>query len=77
MAERIRPTSELPLKASVELAFRIAFARNPSEFEQTQMLAFIEAQRSLPGGEPAASLDRAMVEFCQVLLCLNEFVYID
>ena len=28
-------------------------------------------------GETPQALDRALVEFCQVLLCLNEFVYVD
>jgi hypothetical protein len=40
------------------------------------MLAFIEAQKSSVGGAPA-DMDKALVEFCQVLLCLNEFVYVD
>jgi hypothetical protein len=77
LAQRIRPSKELPLTTSVDQAYRIAFARAPSESERAQMLAFIEAQRSIPGSDPATNVDQALVEFCQVLLCLNEFVYID
>ena len=77
LAQRIRPSKETPLPTSVDLAYRIAFARVPAEVERTQMLAFIESQRTLAGGDPAANTDKALAEFCQVLLCLNEFVYID
>jgi hypothetical protein len=77
LAQRIRPSKEQPLTTSVDLAYRIAFARIPSEIERTQMLAFIDAQRSIVAGDPAANTDQALIEFCQVLLCLNEFVYID
>ena len=28
-------------------------------------------------GKTAAALDQAVVDFCQVLLCVNEFVYVD
>ncbi len=77
LSQRIRPTQETPLPTSVDLAYRITFARVPSEPERTQMLAFIDSQRTLAGGDPAANTDKALTEFCQVLLCLNEFVYID
>ena len=40
------------------------------------MLAFVEQQRTVMQADPAA-LDKALAEFCHVLLCLNEFVYID
>ena len=77
LSKRIRRSQETPLPTSVDLAYRIAFARVPSEPERTQMLAFIESQRTLAGGDPAANADQALTEFCQVLLCLNEFVYVD
>ena len=41
------------------------------------MTAFIEQQRSAMGGDLPESTDNALIEFCHVLLCLNEFVYID
>ena len=77
LAQRIRPSSETPLAASVDLAYHITFARVPSEAERTQMLSFIEAQQTLAGTDPAANTDKALAEFCHVLLCLNEFVYVD
>ncbi len=77
LAQRIHPSPETPLATSVDLAYRIAFARVPSEPERTQMLSFIETQRTLAGGDPTANTNKALAEFCHVLLCLNEFVYVD
>ena len=77
LAKRIRPTSDVPLSSSIELAYRMAFSRLPSESERAQMLAFLEGQRSIGSGDPVTNADQALVEFCHVLLCLNEFVYID
>ena len=77
LAQKIRPSKETPLKVSVENAYRMAFSRSPSESELASMGAFLEAQQTILGGDPATKVDQALVEFCQVLLCLNEFVYID
>ena len=41
------------------------------------MLAFIDQQRTAMGGDSPETTDKALVEFCHVLLCLNEFVYVD
>ena len=40
------------------------------------MQAFVEKQAESYGRSPKA-LDQALTDFCQVLLCLNEFVYVD
>lgn len=76
LAVRIRPAGDKPLADCVDQAYRITFARLPNPSERERMLAFIEAQRAALGGTPA-DVDKALVEFCQVLLCLNEFVYVD
>ena len=77
LAKRIHPTIGGAAAESVDLAYRIAFARTPTDAERKQMLDFITAQQSLASGDPTAKLDQALTEFCQVLLCLNEFIYID
>jgi hypothetical protein len=41
------------------------------------MLAFVEAQKTAIGGDVNDATRKGLVEFCHVLLCLNEFVYID
>ncbi len=73
---RIRPSREAPLNETINRAYQTAFARAPSESERSQMLAFIEAQRRSFGTD-AAAVDKACIEFCHVLLCLSEFVYVD
>jgi len=63
------------------LAFQIALARQPSEAEVERLLAFFEKQKELIGnGDPklvAAADARALAQTCLVLLCMNEFVYVD
>jgi hypothetical protein len=41
------------------------------------MLSFIQQQSSAAGVSSPATEQLAFEEFCHVLLCLNEFVYID
>jgi hypothetical protein len=77
LAQRVRPAKDAPLAAAVDSAYQMALARLPAEAEKTRMLAFIDEQRAAIGGDPAAATDQALVEFCHVLLCLNEFIYID
>ncbi len=72
LAVRIRPTKETPLEIAIDKAYQIAFTRRPTNEERGRMTAFVQQQSA---GSP--SMDTALVEFCQVLLCLNEFVYVD
>ncbi len=51
-------------------------ARRPTRSER-RMLAFVDQQRAAMGGDSPETTDKALVEFCHVLLCLNEFVYVD
>ncbi len=77
LAQRIRPAQDAPPSAAVDAAYRIALARAPTEAERARMLAFIDAQTELIGGDPGQARDRALLEFCHALVCLNEFVYVD
>jgi hypothetical protein len=74
---RIRPAKDAPLPASIDRGYQVAFGRSPTDAERTRMIAFVESQQVALGGASPENTDRALVEFCQVLLCLNEFVYID
>jgi len=62
-------------------AFQIALGRQPSETEVEKLLAFFEKQKELIGnGDPklVATADaRALAQTCLILLCMNEFVYVD
>ena len=77
LAKRIAPSPETPMKDAIQAAYRIAFARSPSDNEQEEMQKFMESQRKIMGGANPANNDKAFIEFCHTLLCLNEFVYID
>ena len=61
--------------ASVEKAYRIALGRRPDDSERQRMSDFIKSAADQAKGPKA--LETATADFCHVLLCLNEFIYID
>jgi hypothetical protein len=77
LADRIRPAPGAALESAIDRAYRIAFSRLPTPAERAKMRSFIDQQRSAMGGAAPEASQKALVEFCHVLLCLNEFVYID
>ena len=77
LSQRIRSAEPQTVPASIDRAYLIALSRLPSETERLRMTAFVEQQRQTIGGDATAATTKALTEFCQVLLCLNEFVYID
>ena len=77
LSQRVRSDRNASLDAQIEHAYRQALQRGPHDTERTAMRTFIEQQRVVFGGEEPAATDKAFAEFCQVLFCLNEFVYID
>ncbi|PHS11320.1 MAG: hypothetical protein COA78_09940 [Blastopirellula sp.] len=75
-AKRIRPTPKSTPEQVVEQAYSLALSRKPSNTEKEQMVEFITTQASSYGkDEPAMS--KAVVDYCQLMLCLNEFLFID
>ncbi len=74
-AQRVRPKNG-NLEQAVDEAYRMALSRPADESERRRMKAFIDKQADSYGKTPRA-LDLALTDFCQVLLCLNEFVYVD
>jgi hypothetical protein len=77
LSKQIRPTSDTSLESAVERGYQIALSRSPTDAERTRMVAFLEQQRAATGANTPETTDKALIEFCHVLLCLNEFVYID
>ncbi len=64
--------------AAVTLAYRIALARPPRADELGAALAFIAGQEAARAALPTAQARAlALTDYCQVLMCLNEFVYVD
>lgn len=72
LAVRIRPNNDIPLEVAVDRAYQFVFARQPSKEERDRMVAFINQQVAAK-----TDLKIALAEVCQVLICLNEFVYVD
>jgi hypothetical protein len=77
LAKRIAPTSNTPVKESIQTAYRIAFSRLPDDHELEEMRKFMDAQQKIMGAANSVNQEKALIEFCHTLLCLNEFVYID
>ncbi len=76
LSQRLGPASAASLSQAIEQAYLIALSRRPTDAEGQRMQAFIERQAESYGRTPQAR-EQALVDFCQVLLCLNEFIYVD
>ena len=75
-AKRARPDAKAPLAESVGQAYRIALSRAPSADEKKDMLAFIKDQTA-SRGKTGNAQELAFRDFCHLLLCTNEFIYVD
>ena len=87
LAARIDTSSDVPLHAAVQQVFLLALSRPPTAAEQTTTAAFFAAQASDTGASDTGASDTeasdtdgpsdVWIDFCHVLLCSNEFVYVD
>lgn len=78
LADRVAAESEQNSTSLVRHAFRVAVQREPSAGESADLSAFLDQQAISHGrGDRAAGLNVALADLCQVLFCLNEFVYVD
>jgi len=63
---------------AVQRAYRIALGREATKSEMADSLAFIEAQaKSYVADKQENPEQMAVADFCQTLLALNEFVYVE
>jgi len=76
LAARVRPKTPELTPNAIDQAYRIALGRSPSDHERQRMLSFIDRQAE-SYGKAAQARDLALADFCQVLICLNEFIYVD
>lgn len=76
LAALIKPADAANAAQAIDRGYQIAFGRSATDGERQRMLAFIELQQK-PADGAAVDANRGWVEFCHVLLCLNEFVYVD
>jgi hypothetical protein len=63
---------------AVREAYQLAFARGPLPKERELAAEFLDRQRDMHQKAGHAEAERlAMVDFCQALMSLNEFVYVE
>jgi mono/diheme cytochrome c family protein len=72
-----RVAGEESFDAAVARAYRIAFGREPTEAEARLAASFLASQQSLytRDGRPDPAR-AALVDFCQAMIGMNEFIYI-
>ncbi len=77
-AERTLRDANESDESSVERGYEIALAREPTAEERQDAVAFVQQQADLYTKDGLADPRRlAMADFCQVLMSLSEFIYID
>jgi hypothetical protein len=77
-AARIALPGDTAMDESIQEGYRIALGRDPSDEDLSDSRAFINQQmKGYAEVGQANARELAMADFCQVLLCLNEFVYVD
>ncbi|MBX3450655.1 MAG: PSD1 domain-containing protein [Planctomycetaceae bacterium] len=72
--------SRLPAgrQPAIEMAYRLAFGREPTSAEQAAVIDFLDQQTKARGGDAKPDAARlAMIDLCQTLFSMNEFIYID
>jgi hypothetical protein len=61
---------------SIHRAYRLALSRDATADELAEGVAFVQAQQASYAGK-ADARELALTDFCQVVMCLNEFMYAD
>jgi hypothetical protein len=65
-------------ESAIQEGFRVAFQRDATPAELSNSKLFLETQTaSYEETHPTNAKMIALADFCQALLCLNEFVYVD
>ncbi len=75
-AKSIRPNNTISSADVVSSGYWEAMSRAPSDEELQHMTAFIGAQAK-SYGDNEAGMQKAVADFCHLLLCMNEFIYVD
>ncbi|MBI3466267.1 MAG: DUF1553 domain-containing protein, partial [Planctomycetes bacterium] len=77
-AQRLGPRLAESTEAAIREAYLVALARFPTEAERADAVSFVEAQMgSYVGSGKENPKQQALADFCQALICLNEFLYVD
>lgn len=77
-AGSLLPEADKSLAGAIKQGYQQALSRDPSEAELADAVAFLEAQQAdyQQAGKPDPKR-LALIDFCQVLLSMNEFLYIE
>ncbi len=77
-AKGIMPDANAPPAKIIRAAYLTALARPPSAAEEADALAFLRDQAESYRAEGIGDgREASLADFCQTLVCLNEFVYVD
>jgi hypothetical protein len=77
-ASRLQATADESIAQAIRSGYLLALAREPSDEEVADAAEFISQQKtSYEADQSDQSTALALTDFAQVLLSLNEFVYID
>jgi hypothetical protein len=63
-------------EAAIDYCFTAALSRQPNEAERARFAGLLAA-REQSAGDAAAGREAALADVCQLMFCLNEFVYVD
>jgi hypothetical protein len=78
LAKRIAPQPHAPLSSLIQAAYRLALGREATPEELRDSMTFVSQQiDSYEAAGKPESRELALTDFCQVLMCLNEFVYVE
>lgn len=73
LARRASPRADMALEDVVDTAYRLAVGRAPDPMERQLSAAALRSQLATA----AAPREEILADFCQLLFCLNEFVFVD
>jgi cytochrome c553 len=77
-ARRIAPVASASLEESIRSAYKMAFARQPTADEIADTVPFLNQQiESYRAAGKTNAPELGLSDFCQVLMCMNEFVYVE
>ena len=79
-AQRLLAEAKLTDEQRIERSHRLAFGRNPSPGELVQAQEFLAAYLTAQAAQARPEIERrlsAWQSYCQLLLCENEFLYLE
>jgi hypothetical protein len=78
LAKHLATDGKATVDEAITRGYLIALSRYPSADELTEAGGFLRLQaESYRSAGKTNGTALAMADFCQALLCLNEFVYVD